>query len=98
MQPGPKETTPVPPIQAATNGPALEFNAREPATGAVPVIAPEPVISPQMLIKFFTAPTNAVTNAAAEGVKAPVGFTSPLLGAPPPAPPPSSKVTYSIPP
>jgi hypothetical protein len=95
-----KQTTLVPPIQAVTNGPALEFNAGETATGSVPVPvnAPEAVISPQMLIKFFTAPTNAVTNATAAGVEAPVGFTPPLVATPPPKPPASSPAPHSSPP
>jgi hypothetical protein len=84
-------------IQPVTNGPAVEFNAREPIPAA-PTNAPEPVISPQMLIKYFMGSTNAVsnTNASAPGANGPVGFTSPLGTTPAPPPPISSKPTFSI--
>ena len=77
------------PIPAVTNAPPLEFKA-ETTPVQPPVAAPEQVVSPQMLIKYFTAPnsqTNAVTNAAPKALD-PVGFTSPLGGgAPPPSKP-----------
>jgi hypothetical protein len=98
MPPGPKEPANAQPIQSVTNGAALEYNARPPAISSGPVMAPDPVISPQMLIKYFTAPTNAPVNANTEGVTGPVGFTPPMMASPTPLPPPSSKVTYSIPP
>jgi hypothetical protein len=60
-------------------------------------VAPsDAVVSPQMLIKYFTAPnaTNAVTNTAPKSLD-PVGFTSPLGGTAPskpaPAAPPNQK-------
>jgi hypothetical protein len=76
---------PIPPIPPVTNGPALEFNAREPVIDPAPVVVPEAAVSPQMLMKFFTAPTKAVTNTNATdaGVMAPVGFTPPLVATPP---------------
>jgi len=97
MPAAPTNTAVVPPV---TNGPALEFNAREPVPGAAPDNVAEPVISPQMLIKYFMTPTNAVsnTNASAPGANGPVGFTSPL-GTTPPAPlPVPGKPAFSIPP
>jgi hypothetical protein len=72
---------------AVTNGPALEFEAREPLTGP----APDGVISPQMLMQYFTPSSKTATNAASLGVVAPIGFTPPPVTAPAPPPPPSGK-------
>jgi hypothetical protein len=72
---------------AVTNGPPLEFNAREPVAGPT-IIAPDAVISPQMLIKYFTVPTSAATNAPIAAPVTPMGFTPPPVtpSAPPPTP------------
>jgi hypothetical protein len=86
-----KEPMVIPPIQPVTNGPPLEFNAREPAIGSAPVMAPDAAVSPQMLIKFFTGSPGAVTNSSNEKVMAPVGFTPPVTTPNPPAPPAPSK-------
>jgi hypothetical protein len=92
MPAAPKETNGVPPVPAATNGPALEFNARDSAKVSAPTNAPDAVVSPQMLIKYFTtlSSTNATTNSALEKVIDPVGFTPPII-VPPPTPPASNK-------
>jgi hypothetical protein len=82
-----KEPTPAP-MSSVTNAPPLEFKA-ETAPVQPPMTAPEQVVSPQMLIKYFMAPnaTNAVTNASPKALDT-VGFTSPLGGgAPPPSKP-----------
>jgi hypothetical protein len=89
----PKETAPVPPIQPVTNGPTLEYNAREPVTGSAPVMAPDGLISPQMLIKYFTTPAKAATHATSAEAMAPVGFTPPMVATPGPTPPPANKGT-----
>jgi len=91
MRAEPKEPTVSPPIQPVTNGPPLEYNAREPMIGSAPVIVPEAAVSPQMLIKYFIAPPNPGTNAPSERVLAPVDFTPPLMATPPPTPPASGK-------
>jgi hypothetical protein len=93
-----KEPTPVPPIQPVTNGPALEYDAREPAIAVPHGIAPDAPISPQMLIKYFTAPTKPMTNAPTAEIPAAVGFTPPLVATPGSTQTPANKVTYSIPP
>ena len=72
-----------------TNGPALEFEAREPVIGPGPAAAPDGVISPQMLIKYFTTPAILGTNAAGMGVVAPVGFTPPPVTTPVTTPAPT---------
>jgi hypothetical protein len=96
MPSGQKEPTAT--IPAVTNAPAVEMEARDAAKASPTVVAPEPVISPQMLIKYFTTSTNAVksatTNMPAQEIGAPVGFTPPLGTAPPPA----NKGTLSPPP
>jgi hypothetical protein len=94
-----KATNTPPASVITTNGPALEFDARPPILG----VAPEQVVSPQMLLKYFTTSTNAGiganTNAAGHattlGVIGPLGFTPPPLTTSPPPPPPASKATYS---
>jgi hypothetical protein len=93
------KTTNAPPASVAvTNGPALEFDAREPVTAPTAATSPDAVVSPQMLLKFFTASTNASTNvagnAASSGAGAPFGFTPPPMTLAP-TPPPTSKATYS---
>lgn len=94
MPSAPPETTIATPARmvkpvavAVTNGPALEFEAREPLTGP----APDGVISPQMLMQYFTPSSKTATNAASLGVVAPIGFTPPPVTAPAPPPPPSGK-------
>jgi len=83
---------------AATNGPALEFDAREPVTDPAPPTPPDVVVSPQMLLKYFAASTNASTNAATNAtslrVVAPLGFTPPVATAAA-IPPPAGKATHS---
>jgi hypothetical protein len=94
IQPEAKESSNVPPIKSLTNGPAIEFNAREPVKEPVPT-TPDTVLSPQMLIKYFAAPTNAPSgNIPAPGTPlvSPVGFTPPLTApTPAAAPPPANK-------
>jgi hypothetical protein len=88
---------------AATNGTALEFAAREPVTDPAPATGPEAVLSPQMLLKYFStstnasthASTNAASNATSLGVVAPFGFIPPPVTMAAPTPPPPSKATYS---
>jgi hypothetical protein len=80
---------------AVTNGPALEFEAREPLTGPTPASPPNVVISPQMLIKYFTTPPPAATNAASVGAVTPVGFTPPPVTTPAPTTPASAKAAHS---
>jgi hypothetical protein len=91
MPVGPKEPTNAPPIPALQNGPPLEYNAREPVTSAMPATAPDAVVSPQMLMKYFTPGPNPATNEIPVGAQAPVDFNSPLGAPPKPLPPPSSK-------
>jgi len=81
-----------------TNAPALEFEAREPISGPGPTAAQDGVISPQMLIKYFTTPTNSSTNAAVRGVVSPIGFTPPPVTPPVPTPPTVSNGKPSTPP
>jgi hypothetical protein len=86
-------TSNVPPAMLpVTNGPALQFDAREPET-----LGPDAVVSPQMLLKFFSASTNAnaVSNTAPPEVIAPLRFTPPIVPTSQPAPPTGSKATYS---
>jgi hypothetical protein len=91
MPPAPPETTnaaPAKPIQVPTNAPAVEFEAREPLAVSPSNAVPEGAISPQMLIKYFTSPTAAATNAPGIGAAPPViGFTPPAVPAPAPPPP-----------
>jgi len=94
----PKAPILVPAIQTITNEPAVEYNAREPVQGPAPFMGPDALISPQMLIKYFTAPVKVATNASPGGALTPVGFTLPLVTTPQLTPQTSSKVTYSIPP
>lgn len=104
-------TLPTPPISSSTPetpqagpekeivvpkpGPAVEIEAGAPAFIRPPVVAPDAVISPQMLIKYFMNSTNAPTNNA-PGVGVPFGFTPPAAGTPVSTSPPRSKATYSI--
>ncbi|GEM_PF-1775612 len=69
-------SAPVPVVMAATNQPA--------AIGGSSV--DEPIVSPQMLLKYFAKSTNGVTT----GVIAPIGFTPPRA-----TELPSSKASYS---
>jgi hypothetical protein len=83
------------PVVALTNAPALEYNAREPLTTAVT----DSVISPQMLIKYFTASPKTAPNANGAGVVTPVGFTPPPVTTPAPTPtPPPTKGAPTSPP
>jgi hypothetical protein len=81
-----KKTAPAPnPPPAApppAASPTVATNPAEPA--ATP--ASEPMISPQMLMKYFNRSTNGVSG----GILAPVDFAPPA-----PAKPPSSTATYS---
>jgi hypothetical protein len=100
MPPAPPEVFNAAPAKAVkpvaiTNGPPLEYNARESFSEPLPGASADAVISPQMLIKYFTPPANASTNAPGAGVAAPMGFTPPPVPAPPATPPSSSKATYS---
>jgi hypothetical protein len=52
-----------------------------------PAAEPEPVVSPDMLMRYFMRSTNG----AAASVSVPIGFTPP-----PPATPPSSTATYTV--
>jgi hypothetical protein len=90
-------------LVAATNGPALEFDAREFVSDPGSATAPEPLVSPQMLLKYFTTLTNASANASANantnastnaassvmssGMVAPLGFTPPSVTIVMPTPP-----------
>jgi len=79
----------------ATNGAALEFDAREPVLDPASPTGPDMIVSPQMLLKYFTTSTNAspslASNATSLRVVAPLGFTPPPVAtvAPTPPPPPS---------
>jgi hypothetical protein len=75
-----------------TNAPPVEYNARDFGNAAVPV-PPDAIVSPQMLIKYFTLSTNGTGMSAA----APVGFTPPTVAVPG-TPPPSSRPAPSTPP
>jgi hypothetical protein len=97
MPPPPQETSKVAPAKVVmpavpTNGPPLEYNAREPVIGPAPATAPDAVISPQMLLQYFTPPTHPATNGVSVGVVTPLGFTpppvAPLPGKPSPPTPP----------
>jgi hypothetical protein len=68
---------PVP--MSVTNGPALEYDARNFAPGPAGNQAPEAVVSPQMLIKYFAASTNAATNGGGTEVMTPFGFIPPAV-------------------
>jgi hypothetical protein len=76
-----------------TNGPPLEFNAREPMNDFAPIAAPNGVVSPQMLIKYFTTQPNPGTNAPGTGATTPVGFNPPPVTLPTPAMPAPTKPT-----
>jgi hypothetical protein len=67
----------------ATTTNALEFDAREPISDLGSAAAADGVISPQMLIKYFTAPSNSVPRT----MVSPVGFTPPPVTPPAPTPP-----------
>lgn len=92
MPSAPMETNKVNSKPAAiTNAPPVEFTAREtdltpPATNVA-----DKVISPEMLIQYFTMPTNGATNAASVGTRAPVRFT------PPPVTPPVKASPLNVP-
>ena len=70
-RPGPRAN---PPAISNTPGPAAAASA------------PEPMVSPQMLLKYFNRTTNGISSA----VTAPMEFAPPT-----PARPPSSTATYS---
>jgi hypothetical protein len=93
------ETTNAPPKtdkpEAVTNGPALIFEARELVTGPAPTSSTNAVISPQMLLQFFTTSTNAPAHAANAGVVTPIGFSPPPVATPAPTPPAPGKPTSS---
>jgi hypothetical protein len=78
------ELAPAPPAAAAVPEPPAVINH---VSSVVPEsVAPDEVISPQMLIKYFSKSTNGVSSS----VTAPMDFTPPK-----PAEQPSSKATYS---
>jgi hypothetical protein len=90
-------TSNAPPVSiAATNGPALEFDARDATT-------PDAVVSAQMLLKYFptstnssaTDSTNAPSNDNPFGLVSPLRFNPPTVTAWSPAQPTGSKATYS---
>ena len=91
--PPPSVTLPVPTAPAApatvpvpvTNPPAVEYDARDFGGAAMRMPRPDLMISPQMLIKYFTPSTNG----SGTGAGAPVGFTPPTAAPPAPLPPPS---------
>jgi hypothetical protein len=100
MPPEPPQTSNAAPAKmdkpvAVTNAPALEFDAREPVTGPASATSPDGVISPQMLIKYFTVSANPATNAAGVAAVGPIGFTPPPVTAPAPTPPAASKAAPS---
>jgi hypothetical protein len=64
----------------AANPPAVEYDVRDSGIIGTPALPPDGVISPQMLIKYFTLSTNATGMSAA----APVGFTPPTVAVPVP--------------
>jgi|HubBroStandDraft_2_1064218.scaffolds.fasta_scaffold402347_2 hypothetical protein len=97
--PDTSQATNDPPLPGATtNGAALEFVARRLVDDPAPPAGPDGIVSPQMLLKYFTTSTNgspkAGRNPVSVGVIAPLGFTPPMAE-PGPMPPPSSKATYS---
>jgi hypothetical protein len=77
--------------EAVTNGPALRFDAREPVTSPAPTSATNVVVSPQMLMQFFTIPTKAAARGTNAGVVEPIGFSPPSVPTPPPTPPAPGK-------
>ncbi len=83
----------------ATNGLALGSDARRFVTGPASATAPDALVSPQMLLKYFTnsasASGNVATNATSLGVIAPLGFTPPPVPTAAPTPPPIGKPTSS---
>jgi len=91
-------TSPTPPGPApvpATNAPApVEYNARDSGAIGTPATPSDGVISPQMLIKYFTSSTNGTGKIAVT----PVGFTPPTVAVPGPMPQPASHPTPSTPP
>lgn len=82
--------------QTSTNASPPETNMAAPESSvpppaSVPKTQSEPAISPQMFLKFFSAPSGGATvNGGVIGPSAPVEFKSPQSAAPP-----SSKATYS---
>lgn len=84
---------------AVTNGAPLEFVAKQLVDDPASPTGPDGIVSPQMLLKYFTTSTNsspkAVRNPTTMGVIAPLGFTPPTETTLVPTPPPSSKGTYS---
>jgi hypothetical protein len=86
----------------ATNGAALEFDAREPILDPGSPMSPESIVSPQMLLKYFTNSANAspsmATNATSLRVVAPLGFNPPPVAPAAPTPLPPSKPAHSTPP
>lgn len=81
-------------VVAVTNAPALEYDSRDFAPIPAPSNAPDAVISPQMLIKYFTQSAMPATNGVSAGTGVPLGFTPPSVAAPSvkPAPPPPAVV------
>lgn len=69
-------------LAATTNAPAIEFVARDPDTTTPAVPVADKVISPQMLIQYFTTSTNAGVAPAGPGPRAPISFTPPPVTAP----------------
>ncbi|HEY3861333.1 MAG TPA: hypothetical protein VGO59_05540 [Verrucomicrobiae bacterium] len=81
-----KAVRPTPPAASATNAPAVEYDARDPLADSKPPAVPDGVVSPQMLIRFFTGPAPAPPNAGIAAPSGPVGFTPPApSGKPVPA-------------
>ncbi len=77
-----------------SNGPPVEYNARDAASETIsgPVVSsPDPVVVPQMLVRYFTTTTNSSTNGAVSQPPASIGFNPPSgsVPAPKPAAPPA---------
>jgi hypothetical protein len=73
------------PAVVPASAPAVSTVASNPDEGAIPP-GSQPLISPQMLLRYFNRSTNGVSS----GIMAPVDFAPP-----PPPKPPVSTATYS---
>ena len=82
------EAKPAPTAAAPSSAPLIFTATNTPPQPEANPLGSEPLISPQMLLKYFNRPTNG----AGTGIIAPVDFAPP---APAPAHPRSSTATYS---
>jgi hypothetical protein len=80
---------------AGTNSTAIVYSARDPEPATVPRFVPDPVVSPQMLVKYFLAPMPPTNDLPAKTI-APLGFTPPTTAPPVTAPPPPAKPANPI--